>query len=186
MSASSYGLLSARRRWNAGLLPALTAAMSSALLYVVLALHRSIDSQLASFGAQASLSRVTTVVIIMMVVVTAVEVSIGATRCVTQRRVEIGLLLANGTAPRKVMTSLMLEPVTNALSGALVGVAVSCISIVIASHAGWAAAAVPATRLTTMALLTLAVASAAAVLASIGPIAYAVSRPPVQSLTRRS
>ena len=185
MKGLRYGFRAAARRRRWIVLPAVTTAMGAGSLVVVLSLLRDIRRQSAAFGNASDLTRITVVVSLVMVVVGAIEVAIGATRAVGQRRTEIGILSASGTKPANVVAMILVEPVLSAVVGAAVGAILAIVGIVAGEASGALhTAAKPATVAQSVVLAVL-LAAAASLVASVIPVIKAVRKPPVDSLQQR-
>jgi ABC-type antimicrobial peptide transport system permease subunit len=185
MKALRYGLRAAarRRRWVA--LPAVTTATGAGLLVVVLSLLPDIRLQSAAFGSASDLARITVIVSLVVVLVGAIEVAIGATRAVGQRRTEIGILSASGTRPANVVAMILVEPVLGAVAGAAVGAVLAVVGIVAGGASGALHTPARPATVAQSVVLTVLLAAGASLLASVIPVVRAVRRPPVDSLQRR-
>jgi hypothetical protein len=182
MRAIRYGAKAAARRRRQLALPTLTTAAGAALLTVVLSSFPAIRREGASFGDPAALAHTTEAISILVVLVAAIEVAICATRSVTQRREEIGVLSANGIAPRSVLVSLMIEPGVCAAIGGVIGALLGAIGLVILRAGGSLGATAPVIVARSGAIALL-LATAASLLASLLPVLRAVRKPPLASLT---
>jgi ABC-type lipoprotein release transport system permease subunit len=159
--------------------------MSAGLLVVVLSLLPDIHRQSAAFGSASNLTRITVIVSLVVVLVGAIEVAIGATRAVGQRKTEIGILSASGTKPSNVVAVILVEPVLSAVVGAAAGAILAIAGIVAGETSGALhTAAKPATVAQSVVLAVL-LATAASLVASIIPVIRAVRKPPVDSLQQR-
>jgi ABC-type lipoprotein release transport system permease subunit len=185
MKALRYGLRAAARRWRWVVLPAATTATGAGLLVVVLCLLPDIRLQSATFGNASDLARITVIVSLVVVLVGAIEVAIGATRAVGQRRTEIGILSASGTKPANVVAMILVEPVLSAVAGAVVGVILAVVGIVAGGVSGALHTPAKPTTVVQSVVLTVLLATGASLLASVIPVVKAVRRPPVDSLQRR-
>jgi len=185
MKALRYGLRAAARRRRWAVLPAVTTATGAGLLVVVLCLLPDIRRQSAAFGNASDLARITVIVSLVVVLVGAIEVAIGATRAVGQRRTEIGILSASGTKPANVVAMILVEPVLSAVAGAAVGAILAVAGIVAGGVSGALHPAAGPATIAQSVVLTVLLAAGASLLASVIPVANAVRRPPVDSLQRR-
>jgi len=182
-SALAYGARSAARRRRLLLLPALTVGTGAFLLVVVLALMPAVRDQGATFGDAAAVGRAAVVVSVVVLLVGALEVAIAATRSVSQRAREIGVLCSFGVPPRSVLVALMVEPVATATAGALVGSVVGVVVAAAGSAAGLVDGDPAPLAMAGAAALAVAVSALAATVASAAPCVRAVRRPPLVSLT---
>jgi ABC-type lipoprotein release transport system permease subunit len=180
--ALAYGVRAATRRRGLLVLPAVTVGTGAFLLVLVLALMPAVRRQGAAFGDAAAVGRAAVVVSLVVLLVGALEVAIAATRSVSQRAREIGVLCSFGVPPRSVLAALMVEPVATAGTGALVGAALGAIAAPAAGAAGLAGAHPSPLSLAGAVALALAVSVGAATVASAAPCARAVGRPPLASL----
>lgn len=182
--ALSYGLSATRRRWRGLIAPALTVATGAALLVLVAALMPAVRAQGKAFGDAAAIGRAAVTVSVLVLVVGALEVAITATRSVSSRSRELGVLGSFGVAPRSVVLALMVEPVVTSVIGGALGSVVGGVTAVMASVTGWVDASVAGPTLLEAVLTATAVSALAATAASALPSRRAAHRPPLQSLTR--
>jgi ABC-type lipoprotein release transport system permease subunit len=182
--AVRYGLRALRRRRRQALLPILTMAGGAALLTVVLGSFPAIRRQAAQFGDPGAIVRTTVAVSVLVVLVSALEVAICATRSVNQRRAEIGVLTANGVPPQTVLVALAVEPGAGALIGGAIGGCLGSVVVVALRAAGKVSSAPPQTVVRS-AVIALALCAASSLMASILPLLRAVRKPPLVSLSSR-
>jgi hypothetical protein len=182
-SALVYGARAAARRRRLLVLPAVTVGTGAFLLVVVLALMPAVRRQGAAFGDAAAIGRAALAVSLVVLLVGALEVAIAATRSVSQRSREIGVLCSFGVPPRSVLAALMVEPVATAVVGAVAGALAGAVAAPLATAGGLADASVSPGALAGAAALAVVTAGLAAALASAAPCARAVARPPLVSLT---
>jgi len=180
--ALRYGALAALRRRRSLLMPALTTATSGALLALVLAVFPAVREQSARFGDPGALSRTTLVLSAMVLVVAAVEVAIGATRSIAQRRSEIGVLTANGVSPRRVLVALVVEPVLAGTAGSVAGAALAVAGVALLRASGAIDVQVGLGAVGRAVGITLGLSIVMSALAGLAPAARAVRRPPLASL----
>jgi hypothetical protein len=183
--ALGYGVRAASRRRRLLVLPAVTVATGAFLLVLVLALLPAVRRQGATFGDAGGVGRASVVVAVVVLLVGALEVAIAATRSVSQRAREIGMLCSFGVPPRSVLAALLVEPVATAAAGAATGALLGAGAAAATSATGLvdAAPAPSPLRLTGAVVLAIGVSVAAALLASAAPCHRAVRRPPLDSLT---
>jgi hypothetical protein len=183
--ALGYGARAAARRRGLLALPAITVATGSFLLVVVLALMPAVRRQGAALGDARGVGRAAVVVAIVVLLVGAFEVAIAATRSVSQRAREIGMLCSFGVPARSVLAALLVEPIATAGAGAGVGAGLGAVAAPLMAATGLVDAnpAPSPARLAGAAGLALAVSLVAAALASAAPCRRAVNRPPLDSLT---
>jgi ABC-type lipoprotein release transport system permease subunit len=180
--ALAYGVRAAARRHRLLVLPAVTVGTGAFLLVVVLALMPAVRRQGTTFGDAAAVGRAAIVVSLVVLLVGALEVAIAATRSVSQRAREIGVLCSFGVPPRSVLAALMVEPVATAGIGALVGAVLGAVAAPAASAAGLAGTHPSPVPLVGAVALAVTVSVAAGTVASAAPCARAVARPPLASL----
>ena len=185
MRTIRYGLRALARRRREAILPVLTTAGGAALLTAVLGSFPAIRHQAASFGDPGALARTTVEVSVLVVLVGAVEVAICAMRSVNQRRGEIGVLTANGVAPRSVLISLAIEPSVSAIVGGALGAVIGGI-VVAALRAGGSLTSAAPWLVVRSGLIALLLCTVASALASVLPILRAARKPPLVSLNARS
>ena len=183
--ALGYGARAASRRRRLLVLPAVTVATGAFLLVLVLALLPAVRRQGATFGDAGGVGRAAVVVAVVVLLVGALEVAIAATRSVSQRAREIGMLCSFGVPPRSVLAALLVEPVATAAAGAGTGALLGAGAAAAMSAAGLIDAdlAPSPLRLAGAVVLASGVSVAAALVASAAPCRRAVRRPPLDSLT---
>jgi ABC-type lipoprotein release transport system permease subunit len=181
--ALTYGARAAGRRYRLLVLPAVTVATGAFLLVVVLASMPAVRKQGAAFGDADAVGRAAMVVSVVVLLVGALEVAIAATRSVSQRAREIGVLCSFGVAPKSILLALMVEPVATATVGATVGAVIGAIAAPLAAATGMLDADPSAGALLTGVALAVGVSALAASVASAAPCVRAVRRPPLASLT---
>jgi putative ABC transport system permease protein len=115
----------------------------------------------------------------------ALEVAIAATRSVSQRAREIGMLCSFGVPPRSVLAALLVEPIATATAGAAAGALLGAVAATTMTATGGVDAepAPSPLRLAGAVALAVGVSLAAAAVASAAPCRRAVNRPPLDSLT---
>jgi hypothetical protein len=182
-SALAYGARSAARRRRLLLLPAVTVGTGAFLLVVVVALMPAVRDQGATFGDAAAVGRAAVVVSVVVLLVGALEVAIAATRSVSQRAREIGVLCSFGVPPRSVLVALMVEPIATATVGASAGSVIGAVAAAAGSAAGLVDGDPAPLSLAGAVALAVGVSALAAALASAAPCVRAVRRPPLVSLT---
>ena len=182
--ALGYGARAAARRRRLLVLPAVTVATGAFLLVLVLALLPAVRRQGATFGDATGVGRASVVVAVVVLLVGALEVAIAATRSVSQRAREIGMLCSFGVPPRSVLAALLVEPVATALVGAIAGGAAGAGAAALLTATGVVDAdpAPSPLRLAGAFALAVGVSLAAAAVASAAPSRRAVRRPPLDSL----
>lgn len=183
--ALGYGARAAGRRRRLLVLPAVTVATGAFLLVVVLALMPAVREQGATFGDGGGVGRAALVVSIVVLLVGALEVAIAATRSVSQRAKEIGMLCSFGVPPRSVLAALLVEPLVTAGVGAAAGAVVGAgaAAVLVATDVVDADPAPSPTRLAGAVALAVGVSLVAATVSSAAPCRRAVRRPPLDSLT---
>jgi FtsX-like permease family len=181
--AVAYGGRAAARRRRMLLLPAVTVATGAFLLVVVLALMPAVREQGDAFGDGAAVGRAALLVSVVVLLVGALEVAIAATRSVTQRSREIGVLCSFGIPPRSVLLALLVEPVATATVGAVAGAVLGAVAAPAGAASGLVDAAPSPAGLAGGVVLAVVVSTVAAVAASVVPCRRAVRRPPLVSLT---
>jgi ABC-type lipoprotein release transport system permease subunit len=183
--ALGYGARAAARRRRLLVLPAVTVATGAFLLVVVLALMPAVRRQGATLGDAGGVGRAAVVVAIVVLLVGAFEVAIAATRSVSQRAREIGMLCSFGVPPRSVLAALLVEPIATAGVGAVVGAGLGAVAAPVTAAIGLVDAhpAPSPLRLAGAVALAAGVSLGAAALASALPCRRAVDRPPLDSLT---
>jgi ABC-type antimicrobial peptide transport system permease subunit len=180
--ALRYGLLAARRRARALVLPAVTVATGAFLLVLVTALMPAIRRQGETFGNAAGIGRAAVVMSVIVLVVGALEVAIAATRSVAQRAREIGVLSTFGVPAGPIVCGLMVEPVATAAAGGIAGALLGAALPVAGSAAGWAGVSAAPAVLVPAAAVAVATSVLAAALAATVPSLRAARRPPLSSL----
>jgi ABC-type lipoprotein release transport system permease subunit len=181
--AVAYGARAAARRHRLLVLPAVTVATGAFLLVVVMASMPAVREQGAALGDADAVGRAVMVVSMVVLLVGAFEVAIAATRSVSQRAREIGVLCSFGVAPRSILVALMIEPVATASVGAVVGAAAGAVAAPVAAASGLLDTTPSAGAVATGVALAIGVSSLAACVASAAPCVRAVRRPPLASLT---
>jgi ABC-type antimicrobial peptide transport system permease subunit len=179
----SYGLLSARRRVRDLILPVVTTATGAFLLVQVLSLAGSVRRQAASLGNGAEVYRAVLLISVVVLLVGVVEVAVCATRTISQRTREIGVLGAAGVRRAPVVAALLVEPVLAALAGAVTGSVIAVVGGVAASAAGLSSSAPDAAGAAAGVILAIAVSLIASLLTSALPTWRAASVPPIRSLS---
>jgi ABC-type antimicrobial peptide transport system permease subunit len=178
-----YGLLSTRRRVRDLILPVVTTATGAFLLVQVLSLAAGVRRQAASLGNGAEIYRAVLLISMVVLLVGVVEVAVCATRTISQRTREIGVLGATGVRRAPVVAALLVEPVLAALTGAVAGSAIAAVSGLVLSAAGVSTTAPDAAGTAAGVILAVAVSAVAALLTSALPTWRAASRPPIRSLS---
>jgi ABC-type antimicrobial peptide transport system permease subunit len=173
-----YGLLAARRRAGALVLPAATVATGAFLLVLVIALMPAVRDQ-----AYGDVSGAAVVISVIVLLVGALEVAIAATRSVVQRTREIGVLCSFGVPRRAIMWGLMVEPVATACAGAVAGALLAALAAPVAAAAGWVAVSVDPGTVAWAVLAAVGVSTLTAAAAGALPTWRAARRPPLVSLT---
>jgi ABC-type lipoprotein release transport system permease subunit len=181
--ALAYGVVSALRRRRGLVLPGLTVATGSLLLVLVMGVMPAVRLQGAAFGDAAGVGRAAVAIAGLVVLVGALEVAIVATRSITQRTREIGVLCSFGVRPLSVVCGLIVEPVLTAALGSAVGAVVGAVAAWASSAAGWAQAGVAGQPLAFAVGTSLLVSTVAATAASATPAVRAAHRPPLSALT---
>jgi hypothetical protein len=180
--ATSYGATAAWRRRRLLVLPVVTVATGAFLVVLVMALMPSVRRQGAALGDASGVGRAALAIAVVVLLVGAVEVAIAATRSVTQRSSEIGILSTFGVASRCTLAALMVEPVVTAAAGSVIGAAVGTLFGLVAPSIGMVDEAVAAGDVALGVVLAIGVSVVAAAAASAVPTVRAVRRPPLASL----
>ncbi len=178
----AYGVLSARRRSRALVLPAVTTATGAFLLVQVLANSAAVRADGAALGSADQVFRATVLIAVVVLLVGVVEVAVCTTRTIVQRTREMGVLSATGVRRAPVVAALLVEPTAAAVTGAVAGSLASAVVMAVLGVVG-SAAVPPAGSTAAAGVLAVVVSAAAAVLASLVPSFRAASRPPIVSLT---
>jgi ABC-type lipoprotein release transport system permease subunit len=180
--ASSYGAMAAWRRRRLLVLPVVTVATGAFLVVLVMALMPSVRRQGAALGDASVVGRAALAVAVVVLLVGAVEVAIAATRSVSQRASEIGILSTFGVPSRCTLAALMVEPIATAGAGGVIGVAVGALFGLVAPSLGMVDEAVAGGDVALGVVLAIGVSVLAAAAASAVPTVRAVRRPPLASL----
>ncbi len=180
--AGSYGATAAWRRRRLLLLPLVTVATGAFLVVLVMASMPAVRRQGATLGDASGVGRAALAIAVVVLLVGAVEVAIAATRSVTQRASEIGVLSTFGVASRCTLVALMVEPVATAAAGGVIGALIGALFSLVASSIGMVDEAVAAGDVALGVALAIGVSVVAAATASAVPTVRAVRRPPLASL----
>lgn len=177
-----YGVLSARRRSRALILPAVTTATGAFLLVQVLANSAAVRADGAALGDESEILRATVLIAVVVLLVGVVEVAVCTTRTIVQRTREMGVLSATGVRRMPVVAALLVEPLVAAVVGAIAG-SLACALMMTILGATGSASMPPAATTAEAGVLAVVVSAAAACLASFVPSFRAASRPPIVSLS---
>lgn len=178
----SYGVLSARRRAGALVLPAVTTATGAFLLVQVLANSAAVRADGEQLGDAAQVYRATVLIAVVVLLVGVVEVAVCTTRTIVARTREMGVLSATGVRRVPVVAALLVEPVVAAVLGSVVGAVLCALTMTVLGSVGTAAMP-PAGTTAEAGALAVVVSAVAACLASLVPSYRAASRPPIVSLS---
>jgi hypothetical protein len=181
--ALAYGACAAARRRRTLLLPVITVGTGAFLLVLVVALLPAVQAQGKAFANGSDVGRAAIAIAVIVLLVGALEVVIAATRSITQRSAEIGVLCTFGVSPRSVLGALLVEPLATGATGSVVGAVLGAVVAYIGTAAGWIDATVSAGAVAIAVALAVGVAVATAGLASAVPTWRSVHRPPLDSLT---
>lgn len=179
----SYGLLSTRRRARDLILPVVTTATGAFLLVQVMSLAGSVRRQAASLGNGTEIYRAVLLISMVVLLVGVVEVAVCATRTITQRTREIGVLAATGVRRAPVVAALLVEPVLAALAGALAGSVIAVLGGIASAVTGVSSSAPDAAGTAAGVIVAVGVSVAAALVTSALPTWRAASVPPIRSLS---
>jgi ABC-type antimicrobial peptide transport system permease subunit len=178
-----YGLLSARRRARAMLLPAITIATGAFLVVIVFGMQAGIKQQAAGLGHADEIGHAIVLISVTVLLVGVVEAAVATTRTIAHRTRELGVLGATGVRSRPVLVALLVEPVITAFFGALGGAVIAAVVGAVLGATGAASSGVSASGTVTGLVIAVAVSVVAAAVTSVVPIWRAVNRPPIRSLS---